>query len=273
MINPFLKWPGSKRKHAKFILEHLPRKLRYYEPMCGSCAVALNVDWAKTIMVSDSNRDLAVLYNNLSRGGVTFCNQCRSMFYEELNNSKFYYAMRNQFNDLQIGDVMRSVLFLYMNKHGYNGLVRYNQEGKFNVPFGRYEKPYFPRSEMVSFIEWATRYKVQFCSGDYTEVMSLADKNSVIYIDPPFWPLSETAAFSAYDGRTFGKEQHRKLTEDILHHVGRGVSVAVSNHDLQEVRGMYEGAQIFSYEASRNISCKGEKRGKVRELLAVWDSN
>lgn len=272
MNQPFLKWPGSKRGHVDLIIANLPVRRRFYEPMCGSCAVALNVPWAATMMVGDINGDLSNLYHHLTRSPEGFIHSTRSFFVPEFNNADLYYEHRKEFNKSSIHDYLRAQLFVYLNKHCYNGLCRYNQLGIFNAPVGRYECPYYPEEEMRAFADWAKRCHVTFCSGDYTGLLGLADHNTTVYLDPPFWPLSRTANFTSYHASPFGIKEHKKLAKDILEAVERGVAVAVSNHDLPEVRDLYPGARYVSYSASRSISRDGKNRRPVQELLAVWGS-
>lgn len=97
----------------------------------------------------------------------------------------------------------RAVLFLYLNRHGYNGLCRYNLRGEFNVPFGRYKKPYFPEAELYHFAEKAQH--AEFHCESYEECMKRADNRSVVYCDPPYAPLSSTANFTAYHTNSFSQ--------------------------------------------------------------------
>lgn len=95
----------------------------------------------------------------------------------------------------------RAVLFLYLNRHGYNGLCRYNLRGEFNVPFGRYKKPYFPEAELYHFAEKAQN--AEFYCESYEECMQRADSRTVVYCDPPYAPLTATANFTAYHTNSF----------------------------------------------------------------------
>src|SRR5699024_1738481 len=114
----------------------------------------------------------------------------KSFFTPVTNSKETFYQLRLQFNQTQ-DSYTRSLLFLYLNRHGYNGLCRYNRKGEFNVPFGRYTKPYFPEAEIHYFAEKAQQ--AQFICSSYDNVMQQADPHSVIYCDPPYQPLSKTA--------------------------------------------------------------------------------
>lgn len=268
MRQPFLKWAGSKRQSVERILPELNRP-RYIEPFCGSAVVALNVPH-KSIMIGDSNPDLGHLYRNLARHGEEFIKDCRSLFVPENNTVGFYDAARYAFNTS--GIVHRSALFVYLNRHGYNGLCRYNRSGWFNVPFGCYTKPYFPEKEMREFCAWANQPGVRICDGDFEPMMRLADHNCVVYCDPPFWPISSTASFVGYDGQPFGSEEQERLADCARNVRKRGGKVVISNHFLPETERLYaDASRIVVFEARRAISCDGENRKPVQEMMAVYE--
>lgn len=142
MNKPFLKWAGSKRKSIDFIKENLGiSHNRLVEPFVGSGAIFLNTDYDEYLLC-DLNKDLINLYNILIDNGHKFIDVCSSFFTGEYNNEEDYYKFREHFNNTENVEY-KSILFLYLNRHCFNGLCRYNKSGKFNVPFGRYKKPYF----------------------------------------------------------------------------------------------------------------------------------
>jgi DNA adenine methylase len=148
-MRPFLKWAGNKYRLMSRIGAVLPEGRRLVEPFVGSGAVFLNTDYPE-YRLADANPDLINVYRTLQREGQAFVDDCRQYFTPDYNAPDVYYALRDRFNASK--DVkLRSVLFVYFNRHGYNGLCRYNSRGKFNVPFGRYTRPYFPQREMLEF--------------------------------------------------------------------------------------------------------------------------
>ena len=148
-IRPFLKWPGGKYRLLPRIRKALQPGKRLVEPFVGSGAVFLNTDY-DTYLLADANPDLIGLYRQLLEEGPSFIRYCRRFFDGRHNNGENYYAYRDEFNETRNAR-RKSALFLYLNRHGYNGLCRYNGKGGFNTPFGRYDKPYFPEKEMQAF--------------------------------------------------------------------------------------------------------------------------
>ncbi|MCS5947276.1 Dam family site-specific DNA-(adenine-N6)-methyltransferase [Klebsiella pneumoniae subsp. pneumoniae] len=117
--------------------------------LCGRRVGISNTDFSRYIL-ADINSDLIGLYNIVKLRTDEYVAAAREMFTPENNVAERYYLYRDEFNQSQ-DPLRRAVLFLYLNRHGYNGLCRYNLRGEFNVPFGRYKKPYFPEAELLSF--------------------------------------------------------------------------------------------------------------------------
>ena len=148
-IRPFLKWAGNKYHCLHHILSLLPKTNRLIEPFTGSGAIFVNTNYPNYLL-AEANQDLIHLFHYLQQEGEPFINYCQTLFCSENNSETKYYMLRENFN-LSQDPRTRAVLFLYLNRHGYNGLCRYNQQNVYNVPFGRYKKPYFPRQEMQFF--------------------------------------------------------------------------------------------------------------------------
>lgn len=263
---PFLKWAGNKFSIMDRILATLPTGERLVEPFVGSGAVFLNTDYP-AYLLTDANADLISLYQILQQEGAEFIEYCRPFFDAENNTPDVYYAFREEFNttaDLR----KKAALFLYFNRHGYNGLCRYNASGGFNVPFGRYKKTYFPEKEMLAFHQKAQR--AVFQCADFTDTLNAVQVGDVVYCDPPYVPLTATACFTSYAAGVFGMREQQQLADlaEVLSQ--QGVPVVVSNHDTHFTQNAYRKAEIIPFQVQRFISCKGESRGKAGEVLAIF---
>ena len=164
--------------------------------------------------------------------------------------------------------VEKSALFVYLNRHGYNGLCRYNASHDFNVPFGRYERPYFPLKELRFFHRKASR--AEFICVDFQRAMSRARRGHVVYADPPYVPLNATSSFTRYSSADFNAGQQLALADKARQLAGRGVPVLISNHDTAFTRQAYKDARLKTFDVRRYISCKGDARNEVGELLALF---
>ena len=262
----FLKWAGGKYPLLDDIKKHLPEGECLIEPFVGAGSVFLNTDFSRYIL-ADINSDLISLYNIVKTRTDEYVQASRELFMPETNQAEVYYQFREEFNACQ-DPFRRAVLFLYLNRFGYNGLCRYNLRGEFNVPFGRYKKPYFPEAELYHFAEKAQN--AEFHCLSYEECMDRADINSVVYCDPPYAPLSATANFTAYHTNSFSPKEQAHLAEMAEKLVSKQIPVLISNHDTPDTREWYRAAKHFQVKVRRSISSNGGTRKKVNELLALY---
>lgn len=268
---PFLKWAGGKFRVLPHILAAMPAGKRLIEPFVGSGAVFLNTEF-EHYRLADINPDLIGLYQLLQEQGDDFIHYAQRWFVAKNNESERYYALRQKFNSLTIDKAKerreKAALFLYLNRHGYNGLCRYNSDGGFNVPFGRFKAPYFPADEMRAFHLKSQR--AEFVCADFRTVMKTAKRNDVVYCDPPYVPLTATASFTAYARSAFGPTEQADLAEaaDMLRR--KQVAVLISNHDTPITRALYQSAALTAFPVRRFISCNGTRRNNASELLARY---
>lgn len=266
----FLKWAGGKFKLIEALKEHLPQGERLVEPFVGAGSVFLNTDYDHYLLC-DINQDLINLYKIVQSDPEKYIKAAKALFVPEMNQKEAYYKIRSSFNETK-DPFKRSVYFLYMNRHGFNGLCRYNRKGGFNVPFGSYKKPYFPENEIRAFSEKAQRAEFR-CIG-YEQAIDMTKDGDVVYCDPPYAPLSSTASFTTYVGAGFSLDDQALLARKSRHTaIERGIPVLISNHDIPLTRELYHGATFGSIQVQRNISQKGSGRKKVDELMALYDDS
>ena len=190
---PFLKWAGGKSKLVPFIQAQLPHAKRLIEPFAGSASVSLALEF-DAYLLNDCNADLIGLYQTIKQEKQGFIDYAQSFFTPENNQEAAFYHLREQFNHSK-NIAERAALLIYLNRHAFNGLCRYNSKGEFNVPFGRYKSPYFPAAEMRGFIAKSAR--IELMCGDFQAALAQATADDAIYCDPPYVPLNETASFTA----------------------------------------------------------------------------
>lgn len=263
---PFLKWAGNKYNLVERIKNLLPPGKRLVEPFCGSAAIFLGTHYSNYLL-AESNPDLITLYQELKKGGKEFINYTKTFFKEKYNEKKYYCELREKFNTTE-DPTLKSALFIYLNRHGYNGLCRYNSEKKFNVPFGRFDKIYFPEHRLNYFHQKAQF--ANFTCQDFRKTLKKLRKTDVVYCDPPYVPLSKTACFTNYNGKTFSEEDQIELAKSAEKLKKDGITVIISNHDTPFTRKIYHQAEIHSFEVKRTISQDPSTRMPVKELLAVY---
>lgn len=272
MNKPFLKWAGNKFRVLPHLLPIIGDPKRYIEPFGGSMAVALNVS-ADEYVLNDINSDLINLYGHVTdRNDDNFIKYCQELFYEG-NNREAYNEMRNLFNQ-STNTLERSRMFVYINRHCFNGLTRYNSKGGFNVPFGKMKNPKCPVNGMMEFRMYYLQRNHRFMSTSFEDpaLYENIESGDVVYFDPPYVPASDTAYFASYAKEGFTYDQQVELAELAESLCNRGAKVIVSNHDTPVSRELYKNAQIHSIQVARSISAKGSSRKKASELIAVYQS-
>lgn len=273
MRKPFLKWAGNKFRVLPHLIPHIGDPKRYIEPFCGSTAVALNVS-AEEYILNDINKDLTNLYRYLTNpNDDSFIRYCDELFHSKNNDKEEYIAFRKLFND-SADTFERSRLFVYLNRHCFNGLTRYNSKGGFNVPFGKMKNPKCPVNEMMAFRMYYLQKKHRFLSTSFEDssIYENIESGDVVYFDPPYIPLNDTAYFTDYAKEGFTYDQQIQLAELAESLCNRGAKVIISNHDTPVSRELYKNAQIYPIEVRRSISAKGSSRKNASELIAVYAS-
>ncbi len=271
---PFIKWPGSKYKLLNMILSKLPKGKLLIEPFVGSGAVFLNTNYEHYIL-SDINYDVINLYKSLQQYGKEFITFCKQFFIIKNNSADKYYKFREQFNNMSkdTGKLeKRAALFMYLNRHGYNGLCRFNKNLKFNVPFGRYKTLNFPEEAMQLF--YLKSQRAEFLVKDFQETLMLNLNNNqetVIYCDPPYVPLSNTANFVGYWSGGFSLNNQQLLAELAVKLSNNKIPVLISNHFSLLTKKIYKYAtELTTFKIRRMISCNPESRNYVTEVLALY---
>ncbi|MFA6303939.1 MAG: Dam family site-specific DNA-(adenine-N6)-methyltransferase [Legionella sp.] len=262
----FLKWAGSKYNCLNKILPALGTGKRLIEPFAGSGVVFLNTDFS-SYLLAEENKDLINIFKILQKD-VSFINFCQQFFTPETNKEEVYYELRQEFNELKQSQ-KKSALFLYLNRHGYNGLCRYNSSGIFNVPFGRYTKTYFPLTQMHIFHQKSQT--AEFIHHDFRETFKLAQPGDVIYCDPPYVPLLEKTKPVAYTKKIFSEQDQIELAQLASETAAKGIPVIISNHDTEFTRHHYRNASIISFRVSRFINCQINMRNPANELVAIFN--
>jgi len=280
VIKPPIKWAGGKTRVMPQLLKHLPKDDCLIEPFVGSGTVFMNTEYRRYVLC-DSNRALINFFRVLTSDTERLIDTARRMF-RDGNNEEQYYKRRALFNSMQWSDtgkadtaLLYAALFLYLNRHSFNGVYRVNLKGAHNVPFGKYAAPYFPADEMRRFAEKANDTKAIFIDGDFShvipDVMQLT-YDAVIYCDPPYIPVSKTANFTAY-GKPFTLDDHRSLVRHLLHvnHL-HGTRTVISNSDTPETREIYSAFNLHAFSVRRSVSAKGrDMAGEVIGVLRVCD--
>jgi DNA adenine methylase len=276
---PILKWAGGKGQLLDTLEHNFPSAFAtYFEPFFGGGAVFFRLAWRRRItkaVLSDLNKDLINCYVAVRDHTDQLLTQLEKLQHHARDKQFYYQAARKRFNEIQLqtgleGDVEKASLLLYLNKTCYNGLYRVNQKGGFNVPWGRYKNPRIYHEKNLRAVQRALdRPGVQISCEDYSDAIGDARTGDFIYFDPPYEPTSRTASFTAYTAKSFAWDDQVKLARKFLDLHTLGSYVMLSNSP--KVRKLYENRdfRINRIKAIRAISCVGNRRGPIEELLVT----
>lgn len=259
---PFLKWAGGKGKLIPQYHQHFPQQCStYYEPFLGGGAIFFHLQ-PRQAMLMDINSELVNVYQCVRDRLPELIALLKH--HREAHCQAYYYQIRSCIPTIP---VERAARLIYLNKTCFNGLYRENSKGQFNVPMGSYKNPGIFDPELL---EAASR-SLQTATLQVAPFEAVLDyaktSQDFVYFDPPYFPISATSNFTAYNRYTFKQEDHVRLRDTFVILANRGVKVMLSNSDCEFVRDLYQGFNIQTILAARAINSKATRRGKITELL------
>jgi DNA adenine methylase len=105
--------------------------------------------------------------------------------------------------------------------------------------------------------------------GDFERSLEVAGPGDLVYLDPPYHPLSDTANFTSYTSTDFGQEDQQRLAQ-VFHELDRrGSFLMLSNSSTGFIRELYDGYEQIPVQATRAINSKASHRGPIPELLVM----
>ncbi|MEG9764232.1 Dam family site-specific DNA-(adenine-N6)-methyltransferase [Enterobacter hormaechei] len=265
---PFLKWAGGKYHQLPDIDRLIPAGQRLIEPFVGGGSVFINSRKHDSFLLADINADLIHLYQMLAVVPDVVIHQARLLF-STRNSAAGYAEVADDFNGQLLAGPERAAAFLYLNRHCFNGLIRYNLAGKFNVGWGKYPNPYFPEKEIEAFTALARN--CVFMNAGFRRTLSLAGEGDVVYCDPPYEPLPGTSGFTSYAPGGFSWDDQIALAECCVAAHQRGARVVISNSSAPRIIDLFQqhGFELNYVRARRAISSKSSTRETVSDIVAV----
>lgn len=269
-LKPILKWVGGKRQLLDDILPLIPSNPSCYaEPFIGGAAVLLALRPEHAI-INDYNPELVNVYRTVRDNPDELLERLEE--HKANDSSDYYYQIRSldrtaDFDNLS--EVNRAARVLYLNKTGYNGMFRVNSLGQLNVPYGRYKNPNIVNREGILALSEYLKGDIKILCGDYATALDTLDENSFVYLDPPYMPISPTAAFTGYTENGFGVAEQERLHSVCENLKSRGVHFIQSNSDCEFIRDLYCNFEIIQVKAKRSINANGSGRGEVPEVLII----
>ena len=268
-VGPFVKWAGGKRQLLAQIRERMPREYnRYYEPFIGGGAVVFDL-LPENALINDINEALINAYVQIRENVDSFLDNINRIDSAIVEDGKaYYYSMRNLYNmklEKKEYDIELAALFVFLNKHCFNGLYRVNSKGLFNVPYNN--------SMRVSCDEESIRItsdylkRVTITIGDFEDACRNAGIGDFVFLDSPYAPLNPTS-FESYTKEGFTLESHERLARLYDELTERGCYCMLTNHNTELIEHLYgnKGYTISVVNVKRMINSDANNR-KGQEVI------
>ena len=262
-VTPFVKWAGGKRQLLTQIRERMPEKYdRYYEPFVGGGAVVFEL-LPKKAIINDINQSLVNAYRQICDKPEEFINTVNQLDSEMWEDGKAYYCSLRQLYNKKLMraefDVELAALFVFINKHCFNGLYRVNGKGLFNVPYNNSRKSSIDKDSILAVSKYLKN--VIIMDGDFENACKEAKTGDFIFIDSPYVPLNPTS-FESYTKEGFDIESHKRLANLYDELTARGCYCMLTNHNTDLIRELYgdKGYRIDVVSVRRSINSDASKR-------------
>lgn len=295
---PFLKWPGGKKNLIPQLKAYFPDDLvkgkitTYIEPFIGGGSMFYYIKNnypVKKALINDVNKELMLTYRVVQRDLLQLLRilekfQKEYILLEEDERKKYFYEAREKFNNERFTIdydayseqwVSRAAQVIFLNKTCYNGLFRFNRKGAFNTPYGSYKNPAIFNPENLLLVNKSLEDCEILCL-DFEEMKRYIEPGSFVYLDPPYRPINKTSNFTAYSSGGFEDNEQRRLANLFKQLDNQNVKLMLSNSEPKNEKPddaffeeIYKGFNINTVYAHRMINCKGNRRGKIKEIVVT----
>lgn len=264
---PFVKWIGGKRQLLSRIIPRLPVEYNsYHEPFVGGGAVFF-AERPANAFLNDINTQLVQCYKAIKTSpqeviGATGKIDAEYMTLSNEDARKdFYYARRADFNECirtsSEDTILVASLFMFLNRHCFNGLYRVNKKGFYNAAFNRARCASFDSGIINA--DSAVLEHATITNNDFLQALEKVEPGDFVFIDSPYVPIN-ASSFESYARGGFTIEQHKALAAEFSRLDKLGAKLMLTNHDTDLVRTLYDGYNIEIVDVKRAVNRDGKAR-------------
>lgn len=271
-LSPFLKWAGGKRQLLDKIIDRMPKSFNnYYEPFIGGGALLFELQPAKAV-INDINASLINAYITIAEKPFEFISAVIELDSQIPEDGKtYYYSLRERYNDKLVKteyDTELAALFVFLNKHCFNGLYRVNAKGLFNVPYNNSKRESINKESIIAISEYLKNVKIM--QGDFEKACNDAQRGDFVFLDSPYAPLNPTS-FESYTKEGFDIESHKRLANLFKKLTDKGCYCMLTNHNTEFINDLYgnKGYKIDVVSVKRMINSNASKR--VGEEVIIYN--
>lgn len=281
-MNPMIKYRGGKSKEISHFISNMPEHYnRYIEPFFGGGALYFYLE-PQNAIINDVNTKLYSFYKQMQEEYPSVRKQLDELQmvyeqnqkeYEELKkkhpeervenkNEALYYKIRDMFNHKIESEYLEAVVYFFINKTAYSGMIRYNAKGEYNVPFGRYKNL---NTKLITDKHYELLKRTEIYNYDYSEIFNMAGKNDFIFLDPPYDCVFSDYGNEAYrDG--FGENEHRRLANDFANLSCKSMLVIGKTALTEELYGKYI---VEEYDKSYAVNIRNRFKADAKHIIVT----
>lgn len=271
-LSPFLKWAGGKRQLLDKIIDRMPKSFNnYYEPFIGGGALLFELQPAKAV-INDINASLINAYITIAEKPFGFISAVTELDSQIPEDGKaYYYSLRERYNNKLVKteyDTELAALFVFLNKHCFNGLYRVNAKGLFNVPYNNSKRESINNESIIAISEYLKNVKIM--QGDFEKACNDAQRGDFVFFDSPYAPLNPTS-FESYTKEGFDIESHKRLANLFEKLTDKGCYCMLTNHNTEFINDLYgnKGYKMDVVSVKRMINSNASKR--VGEEVIIYN--
>ena len=279
-MKPMIKYRGGKSREIPCFEKYIPKSYdKYYEPFVGGGAVFFHLEPSKAV-INDVNADVANFYQEVQKKYSKMRQQLdvlqalyesNQAVYKELKsahpeervenrNEELYYRIRDMFNRKIDKEYLDAVIYYFINKTAYSGMIRYNSQGEYNVPFGRYA--HF-NTNLITPEHSKLLKGAEILCGDYSVAFEMATVDDFMFLDPPY-----DCIFNDYGNiemaEGFNEDEHRRLAKDFRNLSCKALMVIGRTKLTEELYGEFIRDEYFkSYAVNIRNRFKSDSRHVV----------
>ena len=263
LLKPFVKWAGGKRQLLGEILERIPHSFEnYIEPFLGGGAVLFALQ-PKRALINDINASLIHTYKTIVCEPQEFIVKIKALDSRIAEGGKeYYYFIRELYNSKLLReefDLELAAIFIFLNKHCFNGLYRVNAKGLFNVPYNNGKKASIDEEVILEVSKYLKN--ITICLGDFEDACKDAKEGDFIFLDSPYAPLNPSS-FESYTKEGFDMDSHIRLAKLFDNLTKRGCFCMLTNHNTEFINDLYgnKGYKMDVVSVKRMINSDASKR-------------
>ena len=271
-LSPFLKWAVGKRQLLDKIIDRMPKSFNnYYEPFIGGGALLFELQPAKAV-INDINASLINAYITIAEKPFKFISAVTELDSQTPEDGKaYYYSLRERYNNKLVKteyDTELAALFVFLNKHCFNGLYRVNAKGLFNVPYNNSKRESINNESIIAISEYLKNVKIM--QGDFEKACNDAQRGDFVFFDSPYAPLNPTS-FESYTKEGFDIESHKRLANLFEKLTDKGCYCMLTNHNTEFINDLYgnKGYKMDVVSVKRMINSNASKR--VGEEVIIYN--